>query len=85
MNWLRAFFEFDSILPYTFLALLTGDQLAHMLQSSNSIVLNELPLDGVLACARFHIKVASNRYQVRVIRSPVEIATASFFSIGRTE
>jgi len=44
------------MLPYTFLALLTADQLLNLLEKADDDAIKCLPLDGVLACALYHLK-----------------------------
>lgn len=59
---LALFFELDKILPYSFLGLLTDRQLYDMLQCADVDEVMQLPVDGVIACARYH---AGHCYQVR--------------------
>jgi len=44
------------MLPYTFLALLTADQLLNLLEKADDDAIRCLPLDGVLACALYYLK-----------------------------
>ena len=42
-------------MPYTFLALLTADQLEDLLESHDHNEILKLPTSGVIACARYHV------------------------------
>jgi len=55
LNWLAPYFRVDPILPYTLLALLTEPQLSSLLACDEDIA-SYFPLDGLLACTRFHAK-----------------------------
>ena len=45
----------DKVLPYTYLALLNENQLIALLKTANKIVVQTLPMFGVLACVEYHI------------------------------
>lgn len=51
---LGSFLHVDSVLPYTFLALLTDEQLVNFLTHGTD--LDDMPLDGMLACTRHHLE-----------------------------
>jgi len=55
-TWLKPFFPSMKMLPYTFLALLTADQLVNLLEKADDDAIRGLPLDGVLACTLYHLK-----------------------------
>jgi len=52
-------FALDSVLPYTFLALLNESQLVDMLNASNGSNVAYLPIDGTFACALHHLPKGS--------------------------
>ena len=54
-QWLSPFFETDTLLPYTFLALLNEDLFAEMI-SVDAFPVEHIPLDGLLARTLEHLK-----------------------------
>ena len=59
-NWLkqlRVYFKSNYLTSYTYLACLTIYQLIELLESDSDI--SGIPLTGILACARYHIKVST--------------------------
>lgn len=49
------FFHGMKIMPYTFLAVLTAQQLEDLLESEDNEELLKLPTSGVIACVRYHL------------------------------
>ncbi|XP_067936897.1 E3 ubiquitin-protein ligase rnf213-alpha-like [Watersipora subatra] len=64
LDWLKPFFPFIPILPYTFISLLTEEQLMNLL--SNNEANSILPIDGVLACAAHYIKIRESYHREKV-------------------
>ncbi|XP_067936896.1 E3 ubiquitin-protein ligase RNF213-like [Watersipora subatra] len=81
LEWLKPFFPFIPILPYTFIALLTEEQLINLL--SNNEANSILPLDGLIACAGHYIKIreryhcGKNEVLVRSLWAYIEEQLAS--------
>jgi len=66
------------MLPYTFMALLTADQLLNLLEKADDDAIRCLPLDGVLACALYHLKCSID-YMQKVYIILYSSCTAFFF------
>lgn len=49
------FFQGLPVMPFTFLAVLTAEQLDSLLESEDNEELLKLPTSGVIACVRYHV------------------------------
>lgn len=70
LTMLSPFFKTMDIMRYTYLAILTKDQLLNMLESEKEDVTKLLPTSAVIGCVRYHFPTFLFESKVQLLPIP---------------